>query len=485
MIKKLLLSAVALAGLAMPTAAQQDDTQKDFLYVVKDGKVMGTYEIGKDVDYITFTKPETPQTANFVKYGDTTVELKSAFVTTVYGYIYVFASPKENIPTDYTEIMGGTTNYLMVAIPEEKLGEEINLAEYVKTDDGDFTAYYMDAAEYEALGGTTFYDFNDEGYTSGTLKVEVVDGQCNVAVKLTNADSGKDFEVSYQGKCATPSASDDNTFNVDDLQKQVKAAFYSMDEANAVVDLYLTNANIESARDLENCYQYAHVQVPYSALTGEDIDITGDGKDFKFDFVDNIQEQTYSLSRGNVGNATGTISVQMMTEDTYKVNIDIQNFGTGRSFSSKYNDSFQLYDLSVPNAYRLQNQDDTSLNSAVATHNDGIYTIYLSAKEGVTTVEGMADADIVMEVPDEFMTGELKGFSGTDTNAKISVTYDGVKYNKASCNDAGDDAVAIGGNASAKIDNGTIAVDFSVFNIYKYDSANLTGHFEGSVTVVE
>lgn len=485
MIKEILFSAVALAGLSMPAAAQQDDTQQDFLYVVKDGRVMGTYEIGKDVDYITFTKPETPQAANFVKYGDTTVELKSAFVTTVYGYVYVFATAEDNIPTDYQDIMGGTTNYLQVAIPEDKLGEEINLAEYVKTDDGDFAAYYMDPVAYEPFGGTSFYEFEDGGFTAGTLKVEVVDDQCNVVVKLTNADSSKDFEVNYVGKCSTPAADADNTFNVDGQEKQVKAAFYNVDEDNAVVDLYLTNARIESARELEDCYQYAHIQVPYSALTGDAIDITGDGKDFKFDFVDNIQEQTYSLSRGNVGNATGTISVEMTSEDTYKLSVDIQNFGTGRSFSSKYKDTFQLYDLSVPNAYRLQNQDDTSLNSAVATHKDGIYTIYLSSKENVTTVAGMADADIVMEVPDEFMTGELKGFSGTDTNAKISVTYGGVKYNKASCNGAGDAAVAIGGNASAKIEDGSIAVDFTVFNIYKYDNANLTGHFEGSVTVVE
>ena len=72
MIKKLFFSLVALAGLAMPVSAQQDDTQKDFMYVVKNGMVVGTYEVGKDVDYITFTKPETPQASNFVKYGDKT-----------------------------------------------------------------------------------------------------------------------------------------------------------------------------------------------------------------------------------------------------------------------------------------------------------------------------------------------------------------------------------------------------------------------------
>lgn len=486
MIKKLLYAVAVMAGLAMPANAQQDDTQKSFMYVVKGGKVVGTYEVGKDADYITFTKPEAPQADNYVKYGTTTVEMKSAMAMSLGGYTYVFLSPEENISTDYQQIMGGETDYFMIAIPDDMVGEEINLADYVKQDDAYFQGCYMNAVRYEAYGGTTSSDFEDEGFTAGTLKVEVVDDMVSVDYSLKNTDSSKDFEVKYLGYCVSPAADNSNTFNVDDQEKKVKAAFYLDNENDAVMDFYLTNAAIESARDLEDCYQYAHIQVPYSALDGTPIDITAaNAKNFKFDFIDNIQEQTYNLSNGNIGNATGTISVQIMTGNEFKINVDIKNFGTGRNFSSTYDGEFAEYDLTLANAYRLQNQDDTELNSAVASHKDGIYTIYLSAKEGVTTVAGMADADIVVEVPDAFMDGELKGFSGTEDNAKISITYDGVKYNQANCSYVDDAALALGGNAGVKIENGNIAIDFSIFNIYKYNDANLTGHFEGKVTMVE
>lgn len=64
-------------------------------------------------------------------------------------------------------------------------------------------------------------------------------------------------------------------------------------------------------------------------------------KNFKFDFIDNIQEQVYNLSNGNIGNATGTISMQLMTENTFKISVNIENFGTGRNFSAAYEDELR------------------------------------------------------------------------------------------------------------------------------------------------
>lgn len=488
MIKKLFFSLVALAGLTMPVSAQQDDTQKDFMYVVKNGMVVGTYEVGKDVDYITFTKPETPQASNFVKYGDKTVDLKSALVVTMDGQLYVFLSPKEKIPSNYVDLLNGEDDYVMVQIPEDKNGEELNLAELAEDPDADYMqAYFTNPTAENFYGGTSTFDFADDGFTAGTLKVETAEGMLNVSVNLTNSNSEKNFQVSYLGSCISPSDDATNYFTVDGLEKKVNAAFYKDDEENAAMDFYITSGTIESAKDLENCYTYAHIQVPYSALDGTPIDITAvNAKKFKFDFIDNIQEQTYNLSNGNIGNATGTISVQLMTSNSFIIKVDIENFGTGRNFSAAYDGEFAEYTLEVPNAYRLQTQEDTELNSAVVTHSGDIYTIYLSSKENVTTVEGMADADIVVEMPDVFMTNEVKGFSGTEDNAKISVTYDGTKYNQANCSYVEDNAAALGGNARVNLtEDNKLDIDFSVFNIYKYENANLTGHYEGPVTVIK
>ena len=485
MIKKILFSIAAMAAMAMPATAQQDDTQKEYMYVVKGGIVVGTYEIGKDADYITFAKPEAPQATNFVKYGETTVEMKSAMVMKMDGQLYVFLSPNETIPTNYMDLMMGTDDYAMVQIPEGRMGEEIDLAELTKNEDADFIqAYFMNPND-GPYGGTCTDDFTDEGFSAGTIKVEAAENMVNVNVNLTNSDSSKDFQISYLGESVSPSDDTTNMFNVDGIEKKVNAAFYSDDEENAVMDFYITSGTIENSRELEDCYQYAHIQVPYSALDGTPIDITdANAKDFKFDFIDNIQEQTYNLSNGNIGNATGTISVQLMAGNTFKINVNVENFGTGRNFSAAYEDEFAEYSLVVPNAYGLQNQETTALNSAVVTHADGIYTIYLSTKENVTTVEGMADADIVVEMPDVFMTNELKGFSGTEDNAKISVTYDGVKYNQANCSYTNDNAAALGGNARVNLTDGNLDIDFAIYNIYQYSNANLTGHYEGPVTVL-
>lgn len=66
MIKKLLTSLLMLVGFAMYAQAQQDT-----MYVVKEGKIVGTFEVGKDIDGITFKNPLTPSLEDFVKYGDT------------------------------------------------------------------------------------------------------------------------------------------------------------------------------------------------------------------------------------------------------------------------------------------------------------------------------------------------------------------------------------------------------------------------------
>lgn len=480
--KKIIFTLLALvASMAMPALAQD---KTDTLYVVKGGKLVGTYEVGKDVDYISFTKPVTPPDAggNYVQYGDTREAMKSAFVMKQDGLLYVILSPVEGLTT-YEEITAAG-NYLFVAIPEDKAGEDIKFTDYSDSDDY-YQAVYM-SADYEVLAGTTNYEISDCDYSELTVKVGLTDDEVSVSVHGDPlAEGGSAFDASYTGSYASPAEASANTFTFDGETKELRAAFYKVNEDDATVDLYFTSGNIDDAKKLEDCYQYAHVQVPYSALAGGEIDITGGGQ-FQFDLYDNIAEQEYHLSTDNVGTATGTISVTMMAENSYAFSVDIQDLtlnGTSHTFQAYYEGECMPYDTSTPNAYRLQGQDDVELKSAVVTHSGDIYTVYLSKKDGVTTVEGMSDADIVVEVPDVFMTDERKGFSGTEDNAKISVTYDGVKYNQASTK--GSDANALGGGMKTKLENGRLAIEFYVMNIYQYDDANLTGYYEGPVTVIE
>ena len=66
-------------------------TAPDSVFVVKDGRIVSAYEIGKDVDNITFLH-KTVLTGNCVRIGDETVEMKSAVVTYKGSYAYIYLS---------------------------------------------------------------------------------------------------------------------------------------------------------------------------------------------------------------------------------------------------------------------------------------------------------------------------------------------------------------------------------------------------------
>lgn len=481
--KKIFLT-LALAASFFTSASAQTAETKDSVYVVKNGVVVGAYEVGTQVDCLTFNKPDTPVAGNCAQYGSIKEELKSAIVIKQQGLVYVLASTAEG-QTEY-DALTEAGNYLMVTIPENLVGQEIKMTDYLDSDDY-VQALFMNP-DYDILAGTNNYDWDGSGYSEGTIKVDLTDTQVSVSVNFTADASAEeptvDFTASYTGSYPTGEESA-NTFVYDSTEKELKSAFYKMNEEDATVDFYLTYADITDAKLVEDCYHYAHIQVPYSALWQENgFSITGD-TEFQFDFVDNLNEEAFHLTQGNVGNATGTIKVMMQTEDTYTIDVNIENFGSSHTFTAHYDGQCMLYDLSVPNAYRLQGQDDVVLKSSVVTLADDLYTIYLSQKETLDKANPQADADIVVVVPKEFLNDGLKGFSGGDDRAKISITYDGVTYNQANTTKGGDNALAMGGNANLQMEDGKMSIDFTVFNIYKYDKANLSGHYEGPVTVDE
>lgn len=468
--KKIVFSILAALAMVVSGYAQ---TTADSVFVVKDGKVVGAYEIGKDVDYLTFHRPAN-SLANYMQHGSATIELKSAFVMTQSGYTYVIASPIEGLDS-YEAITESGSDYLFIAVPETEVGQDVKLS----TEEDYAQAYWM-TPDYEYSAGSSNYDYEDDGYTDGTIRVELTDTQVSVSVNFTAADGGEDFTASYTGAYAAP-AEATNKFIFDTEENEAKAAFYNIDEDNALLNLYYSIAAITDAKKLEDTRQYVHLAVPFSALWNGEFDITS-GSEFSLEFVDEYGDQTYSISNGNLGGATGTISVEMSTEGNYTTVIDLSGLGGEHTLQVNYSGDHLLYSLTTPNAYQLQGGESVALKSAVLTYADDTYTVYLSSEEGVTTVEGMANADVKLEFPATFMDGDLYGFSGDENRAKINVTYDGVTYNQANTTKGGDDALAIGGNIACSSTTSTITVDFSVFNIYKYNNANLTGHYEGPMT---
>lgn len=315
------------------------------------------------------------------------------------------------------------------------------------------------------------YTITAEGMTDGKL----------LEVYAANGSLAAQYNGAY-----TEVVANENHFIVDGKRYEMRAAF--AEKKADGVNFYLTPGNIGSANELDNCYYYVRLFVPQSNMDGSELDVQGNKK-YELTFVDNVTDvnnpQTFSISNDAPSSATGTISVLDNGYGTYTIKINVANLGNSaaRTLDVVYvNGTPKEYSLAVPSKYTVADGKPVDLKSAVLTHDDaeGVYTIYLSAKAGVTTLAGMADADIVVTMPDAFANdNSLHGFSGDETNAKISIKYAGDTYSQATVN--GTNSIALGGNAKLSFADGKADVDFTVFNIKKYKGV-LKGHYEGNVT---
>lgn len=368
---------------------------------------------------------------NCVKVGDDVYEMKSAVVTTVNNYKYIYLSTLEGCKTPEDVMKGGKN--LQLAFSPTLLDKYVEFNAFGHDFDADkdfFQAVFMDVDEYNRNDdyepvSVSSYDWNDY-YSDGLLQMSFAGGKLALNLEATPKKGETLLAAQYNG-AYTEVVANENHFIVDGKRYEMRAAF--AEKKADGVNFYLTPGNIGSANELDNCCYYVRLFVPQSNMDGSELDVQGNKK-YELTFVDNVTDvnnpQTFSISNDAPSSATGTISV--------------------------------------------------------LTHDDaeGVYTIYLSAKAGVTTLAGMADADIVVTMPDVFANdNSLHGFSGDETNAKISIKYAGDTYSQATVN--GTNSIALGGNAKLSFADGKADVDFMVFSIKKYKGV-LKGHYEGNVT---
>ena len=415
-------------GFAMQTLATA--ATPDSVFVVKNGRIVSAYEVGTEVDNISFPK-RIQLDGTCVKVGDDVYEMKSAVVTTVNNYKYIYLSTLEGCKTP-EDVMKGGKNLQLAFSPTllDKYVEFKVLGHDFDAEKDFFQAVFMDVDEYNRNDdyepvSVSSYDWNDY-YSDGLLQMSFAGGKLALNLEATPKKGETLLAAQYNG-AYTEVVANENHFIVDGKRYEMRAAF--AEKKADGVNFYLTPGNIGSANELDNCYYYVRLFVPQSNMAGSELYVQGNKK-YELTFVDNVTDvnnpQTFSISNDAPSSATDTISV-------------------------------------------LDNGDA-----------EGVYTIYLSAKAGVTTLAGMADADIVVTMPDAFANdNSLHGCSGDETNAKISIKYAGDTYSQATVN--GTNSIALGGNAKLSFADGKADVDFTVFSIKKYKGA-LKGHYEGNVT---
>ena len=426
--QKIFLLFAMFVGFAMQTLATA--ATPDSVFVVKNGHIVSAYEVGTDVDNISFPK-RIQLDGNCVKVGDDVYEMKSAVVTTINNYKYIYLSTLEGCKTP-EDVMKGGKNLQLAFSPTllDKYVEFKVLGHDFDAEKDFFQAVFMDVDEYNRNDdyepvSVSSYDWNDY-YSDGLLQMSFAGGKLALNLEATPKKGETLLAAQYNG-AYTEVVANENHFIVDGKRYEMRAAF--AEKKADGVNFYLTPGNIGSANELDNCYYYVRLFVPQSNMDGSELDVQGNKK-YELTFVDNVTDvnnpQTFSISNDAPSSATDTISV-------------------------------------------LDNGDA-----------EGVYTIYLSAKAGVTTLAGMADADIVVTMPDAFANdNSLHGCSGDETNAKISIKYAGDTYSQATVN--GTNSIALGGNAKLSFADGKADVDFTVFSIKKYKGA-LKGHYEGNVT---
>lgn len=340
-------------GFAMQTLATA--ATPDSVFVVKNGRIVSAYEVGTDVDNISFPK-RIQLDGNCVKVGDDVYEMKSAVVTTVNNYKYIYLSTLEGCKTPEDVIKGGKN--LQLAFSPTLLDKYVEFNAFGHDFDADkdfFQAVFMDVDEYNRNDdyepvSVSSYDWNDY-YSDGLLQMSFAGGKLALNLEATPKKGETLLAAQYNG-AYTEVVANENHFIVDSKRYEMRAAF--AEKKADGVNFYLTPGNIGSANELDNCYYYVRLFVPQSNMDGSELDVQGNKK-YELTFVDNVTDvnnpQTFSISNDAPSSATGTISVLDNGDGTYTIKSKASSIKSARMLVMKENDwddALNAYDVETP-----------------------------------------------------------------------------------------------------------------------------------------
>lgn len=280
---------------------------------------------------------------NCVKVGDEVVEMKSAVVTTVNNYKYIYLSTLEGCKTPEDVMKGGKN--LQLAFSPTLLDKYVEFNAFGHDFDADkdfFQAVFMDVDEYNRNDdyepvSVSSYDWNDY-YSDGLLQMSFAGGKLALNLEATPKKGETLLAAQYNG-AYTEVVANENHFIVDSKRYEMRAAF--AEKKADGVNFYLTPGNIGSANELDNCYYYVRLFVPQSNMDGSELEVQGNKK-YELTFVDNVTDvnnpQTFSISNDAPSSATGTISVLDNGDGTYTIKSKASSIKSARMLVMKEND---------------------------------------------------------------------------------------------------------------------------------------------------
>ena len=410
-------------------------------------------------------------------FGSEVRPLKSVVATVIGGIQYFYLSPYAGLTT--VEDMSDT-EFLMIGINPAMLGQVLDITSY---DGMDYAFYNMTELGADDLTAVDPYGWS-EICSAGKFKVEKTDNRVKITFSFTLLSGGK-FEGSYEGAYSEIKQSTTNILTLNgENTRDIKATFY--EKTDEGVALYLTPSRISSAADLENVNTYyVRLFVPNAGLNGQEVDITNTNLAFEFSYYSPYDEERIQISKGHLEDAAGTFSVSKSADNEYSLTLNLKYLGDNSlKISGNYSGTFTVYDTTIPNEYRLGADGAPVTIQSVVVDKTGadISVIYLSRQAGITTVAGMSAADAVVRLPKAMVDGVLRGFSGNEENAKISITYEGVTYSQANTTLGN---LALGGRTSVSLQGNEVEMTFEVVGIKKYGDVSLSGYYKCPVTEIE
>lgn len=454
------------------------DENQDRDYDVK-GRFNITFKDGKSFtgEMACTYKAPAPLT-NQVAYGEEHIDIKSTYATAVRGNLIIYLCPTEGL-TDLESIIG-TDNFLSIGINPNKVGQIIDIT----TEKSIYTLYNAlnwtspDAPEKDiAIANSTWEDY----CTNGTIQVHALENNnAKFSFDITMF-SGKSFKGAYDGPCTIDitEPSTTNIITVNDITQDIKASFYM--KAGGSTFLYLTPAGITDFEDLNSVSSYyVCITAPDEALDGRKVDISSADDLAVIYYNPTSEEQYYNIK--NEQNATGSYYIKKIgdTGDEYEITINVRI--DNNTISGNYSGEFMSNAPPVKeNEYHLSNGEKTFINSVIIDMKSDadMCDIYLSNQSGLTSIKDIKAANpIIIRILKTALNGELQYFSQEDP---MSIAYKGKVYDKTNVSNR----ELNGGSATATLETDHAIIEFKLFQIVEYGPADLTGYYDGEVTVIE
>lgn len=210
----------------------------------------------------------------------------------------------------------------------------------------------------------------------------------------------------------------ENKISRGEEEKPLRAAFYHLDDE--MTALYFTPAGIDYFAELEIASWYLYVMVDNSLLSGESVDVAEIGdRLFMFGVVDNVTGEVMAISNEDMQGATGNLLLSSLGEERYLADlaIEVEGIVYKVAFSGLCKSSAVEPEIKIN--YITYKGREYDLTGASIDTSSEVWSVELMVANGKV---------ITATIPQDFFTGQAKGFSQSPA---LTVTYLERTYSKA------------------------------------------------------